>query len=414
MDNKGSFIGVTIFATLTLAIILTILWTENKHSITGYTTLGGISSISYSPSEFQNAQSESDFTSRKNVYDILEKYASQYDTSFNLVRAIIKRESNWKHTTTPNSKGAIGIMQLKAIATEDMEKGACADFCNNLKIDRTDLEENIQGGICYLACQKQRFEVYNSPELIIAAYKEGPTSVDKKCITCWLCRKKNYDACINKLDSATVSYVTDVVNNYKSSSSGSEANQKSNYPLPNVLKVIVIDAGHGGKDPGAIGILLDYPEKTITLAIAKELKSQLEQKGIQVIMTRTSDNYPTLKQRVTLANSKKADLFISIHTNSARSKPCSANGVEVWSYDSEKGKAIAETVADGISNELNIANRGTKTSVNLYVLKKTSMTAILVEAGFICNQNDFNILISQSKQKQIAQAIADGILKSFS
>lgn len=412
MNMRGTLIVAISFATFGVLILAIVIGLSQQPRITGHAIFGGIDAISYSTSEFANAKYESDFASKKNIYEIINKYAEKYDISFNLVRAIIKRESEWKHSTQPNSKGAIGIMQIKEIAAEDIKDGACSGFCDNLNIDRKNLEQNIQGGICYLACQKERFGVYNSPEIVIAAYKEGPTAVDKKCITCWFyCKKKNYDECSKRLESATVTYVSDVINNYEDYNIN---NQETGTKTSSIggLKVVV-DAGHGGNDPGAIGISSSYPEDVITLAIAKELKNQLEQKGIEVIMTRNTDVYPTLKERVSLANNENADLFVSIHANSAKSSPCSASGVEVWSFNSEKSKEISETVVDELSSSMNMNNRGTKTSANLYVLRKTKMPAVLVEVGFICSKNDFAIITNTQKQKQIAKAISEGISKSF-
>jgi N-acetylmuramoyl-L-alanine amidase CwlD len=409
MQKKGSFAGLIFFSVLVIILLAAIALIDSKPTISGYATssLATIDSISYSPSEFQNAQYEADFKSKKSTYEIVDKYAKQYDISFNLVRAIIRRESSWKHTTSPNSKGAIGIMQLRTTATEDMSssEGACSDFCSNLKVNRNNLDSNIQGGVCYLACQKERFGVYNSPKLVIAAYKEGPSAVDRKCITCLFCKQKTYDICTSKLDSITVGYVSDVVKNYDDYAS---VKNENNINPSSGSKTVVVDAGHGGTDSGATSNS-GYAEKTITLAIAKELETQLEQQGINVIMTRNSDVYPTLPERVDIANSNKADLFISIHANSAKTKPCSAKGVEVWSYDSPTGKEISKSVADGISEAIDSNNRGTKTTSNLYVLKKTKMPAILVEVGFICNQADFNVITNPTKQRQIATAISQSI-----
>ncbi|MFH1248828.1 MAG: N-acetylmuramoyl-L-alanine amidase [archaeon] len=407
MQKNASFAGLIFFSTMVMVLLITIALIDSKPTISGYaaSSLNTIDSISYSASEFQNAQYEADYKSKKSTYEIVDKYAEQYDISFNLVRAIIRMESSWKHTTSPNNKGAVGIMQLRTTATDDMrnEEGACSDFCRNLKVDRNNLDDNIHGGICYLACQKERFGIYNSPKLIIAAYKEGPSAVDKKCITCWFCKQKTYDVCTSKLDSITVDYVSDVATGYEDYASNSQ--MENNKDIASGSKIVVVDAGHGGKDTGATSSS-GYPEKTVTLAIAKELETQLKQQGINVIMTRNSDVYPTLTERVEIANSNNANLFISIHANSAKTKPCSANGPEVWSYDSAKSKEMAKSVVDEISTALNANNRGTKTTSNLYVLKKTKMPAILVEVGFICNQGDFNIITNPSKQRQIAAAIS--------
>jgi N-acetylmuramoyl-L-alanine amidase len=109
---------------------------------------------------------------------------------------------------------------------------------------------------------------------------------------------------------------------------------------------------------------------------------------------------------------------VSIHANSASKKDASgqcpsATGAEVYYYEtSSKGKNIAGNVQSELVSSLKLNNRGTKGTKKLYVLRNTKMPAILVELGFICNKNDFSVL--SNKKKEIAQAIANGILKDFS
>ncbi len=170
-------------------------------------------------------------------------------------------------------------------------------------------------------------------------------------------------------------------------------------------KVVCIDPGHGGKDPGAVGNGMQ--EKNITLPVTLEVGKILERHGITVGYTRTTDTYVSLDDRCKKANDFGADIFVSIHCN-AFEKP-SAHGVETYSHiGSVKGAKLAKSIHDEvIKAKLYTRNRGTKTA-NFYVLRKTIAPAALIELAFITNKDDANLL--KTKQKEFALAIAKGIL----
>lgn len=174
-----------------------------------------------------------------------------------------------------------------------------------------------------------------------------------------------------------------------------------------MLKVF-LDAGHGGKDPGAVGNGLQ--EKNITLPVALEVGKILQRHGITVGYTRTTDTYVSLDDRCKKANDFGADIFVSIHCN-AFEKP-SAHGVETYSHiGSVKGAKLAKSIHDEvIKAKLYTRNRGTKTA-NFYVLRKTIAPAALIELAFITNKDDANLL--RNKQTEFATAIAKGILNYF-
>lgn len=177
---------------------------------------------------------------------------------------------------------------------------------------------------------------------------------------------------------------------------------------PLINKVIAIDPGHGGRDPGGIGINRTY-EKTYTLDIAKRLEKKLKNKGAFVIMSRTKDTNTSLKRRTYQANKSQADILISVHLNSfSTSKP---NGTETYYYK-PKDKKLASLIQKEMVNSLNLKNNGTKRN-RLYVLKHSKMPAALVEPGFITNRRDYSKLRTDAFREQVADAITTGILKYF-
>lgn len=176
------------------------------------------------------------------------------------------------------------------------------------------------------------------------------------------------------------------------------------------MKKSVIDLGHGGTDPGAIG-----PNKTnesdVVLAIGKELNELLKGCNLEVKFTRLSDKYISLQERSTIANDFKADYFLSIHINSASDK--TVRGVEVWQYSNknEKLNKFSNDLCNDISEIFNIRNRGLKLSKDLSVLRNTTMPAALIEVDFISNfqaEKDLNV---DSNIKSVAIAIKDNLVK---
>jgi N-acetylmuramoyl-L-alanine amidase len=168
---------------------------------------------------------------------------------------------------------------------------------------------------------------------------------------------------------------------------------------------VVIDAGHGGRDPGAIGQFSE--EKDINLAIANEVVSLLkEEPGMTVIATRTDDVFLELSERVAIANEAAADLFISIHVNSFPDNPL-VTGSETYYY-SEEGRKFAAIAQKQLIAATGFNDRGIKTAP-LYVIRHTTMPAVLIETGFISNPAEEEALNSNAMQKRIARAIVDAI-----
>lgn len=179
--------------------------------------------------------------------------------------------------------------------------------------------------------------------------------------------------------------------------------------LPNVSgsgKLVVIDPGHGGKDPGAIGIG-GLQEKNVVLPISLEITRLLQQQGVRVMMTRNSDYFVSLQGRADMANRARATVFVSIHANSVGLSRPEVNGLEVYYYGNRR---LSDTIHRSILRTVNVRDRGVR-QARFYVLRKTSMPATLVETGYVTGNVDANNLRNPTFQKQMAEAIARGILE---
>ena len=221
------------------------------------------------------------------------------------------------------------------------------------------------------------------------------------------------------------------------------------YPLCEIKKVI-IDAGHGGRDPGAIG-KSGLKEKDVTLDIAKRLNNILKEQGIEVIMTRSRDTFVSLPQRVAVANNCRAELFLSIHANANRAR--SLNGVEVYyisprisdseralvsarngqllnlddtcflspslelkailwdmtyNYNRAESIELSRAICKALAGNLNTRLIGVK-SANFQVLRGACIPAVLIEVGFLSNSSEERSLSEPSYRQRIAQAISQGL-----
>ena len=219
------------------------------------------------------------------------------------------------------------------------------------------------------------------------------------------------------------------------------------------IKTIVIDPGHGGKDPGAIG-QRGLREKHVTLALAQMLAARLNKRlNCRVVLTRNKDQSVELDDRTVLANSLNADLFISIHANSSRNRR--AGGMETYflsparsqdeletaarenmianfsddpaendiayimndMHNAQKvnesvllAKTVQRAMVKGVSTAVKIKDKGVKQAM-FYVLWRATMPAILVEANFISNQYEERLLGNQAYLEKLSESIADGIIE---
>lgn len=177
---------------------------------------------------------------------------------------------------------------------------------------------------------------------------------------------------------------------------------------PTTRAVVVIDIGHGGKDVGAIGIDGLY-EKNVILPIGLEIARILQQQGVQVILPRSDDQFIDLAPRVAIAKQANADVFVSIHANSINLSRPDVNGLETYYYSSS-GAGLARVIHNSILQSVNIRDRGVRRA-GFYVIKRSPMPATLVEVGFVTGREDAPRLADSDHQRQMAQAIARGILQ---
>jgi len=168
---------------------------------------------------------------------------------------------------------------------------------------------------------------------------------------------------------------------------------------------VIIDPGHGGWEPGANnGSII---EKDITLDISLQVEKELKKKNIDYYMTRTSDTYVSLEDRVKIANEKACKLFVSIHNNSF-GDPAQSGILTTYNPNSATGKEIAKIMQSRISN-IGMRNRDIMPRPNLYVLRNPDMPSILLEVGFLSNKKDLKLLTDGKFQQKCAQQIVLGI-----
>jgi len=183
-------------------------------------------------------------------------------------------------------------------------------------------------------------------------------------------------------------------------------------------KIVVIDAGHGGKHPGTTSRDYKYLEKTFNLDILKALKERFDaQDRIKVFYTRTDDSSVYLRPRVTLANETEADFFVSIHNNAYYNK---------WAYGTEvlynelletEGKVDSKELATLLLNEvvgrLNNRNRGLRMGSTTYIIGHSEVPVALIELGYLTNPDDLAMLLDQNNIELIADGIYSAIIKAY-
>lgn len=197
------------------------------------------------------------------------------------------------------------------------------------------------------------------------------------------------------------------------------------------VRIICLDAGHGGKDPG--NRIAGREEKDYTLRLTAELGAQLRAAGFKVVLTRTTDRFLELSDRPELARRAGADLFVSLHFNGAESGRAEAQGAEVYALTpagaastNSRGEGartgafagnrangrnllLAHEVQQALVRRLGVADRGVRRA-RFEVLREATMPAILVEAGFLSHPDEGKKIFTAAYRRQMAQAITEGIL----
>lgn len=176
---------------------------------------------------------------------------------------------------------------------------------------------------------------------------------------------------------------------------------------PNGRMVVIIDPGHGGPDPGAVGIN-GIQEKRVVLDIGTQVAAFLQRQGVQTILTRSDDRDLDLEPRVQLAEQANATVFVSIHANAISMSRPEVNGLETYYYES--GRQLAQVIHQNVLQLTRVSDRGVR-KARFYVLRKTSMPSVLVEVGFVTGRDDASRLSNPAYRTQMADAIARGILQ---
>lgn len=164
---------------------------------------------------------------------------------------------------------------------------------------------------------------------------------------------------------------------------------------------VVIDPGHGGRDPGAVGIG-GLREKDINITVARRMQQSLEAQGINVLLTRSDDREIDLAPRVAFAERADADIFVSVHSNAISLSRPDISGLETYYYSS--GLRLAQTIHNNLLRTTDLRDRGVR-QARFYVLVNTSMPAVLVETGFVTGSED----AARFRNPEAVNAIADGI-----
>lgn len=198
--------------------------------------------------------------------------------------------------------------------------------------------------------------------------------------------------------------------------------QKQKEVIKEDRPIVVLDAGHGGYDDGSVSDS-KVKEKNITLAITLKLGKILEENNIEVVYTRTSDdvswpsdNVEDLLTRSEIANEAEADYFVSIHLNYSEVSQNEVQGSEIWVRRSD---SESEKLAVNVNKQLEaldgIVSRGLKDEAEspLSVIEYNNMPSILIETGFLSNENDTKYLTNDKNQSEMANAIAQGILETL-
>ena len=327
-------------------------------------------------------------------------------------------------------------------------------------------------GVLYTDVDKASYSVDNKTEVLLGAVKavrfgqhETATrialdtenmekysvslSADRKAVVIKVSSDKNADVTPNETPEPTASPSAKPSSkptaNPSASPSASPTPSATPKPIKyNSEKIVVIDAGHGGSDPGASGYLMTeeekeayyaalestevilptmkpgtgkkYDEKDIALTVAKKVRDNLKDNGIKVIMTRDKDVYPTLDARPELANEEGAVIFVSIHLNSTTSAVTAAKGIEVYYSEQNNdddisltSKQLATILLDKVLDSTDAKSRGVKTG-NLLVNRKCMMPSALIEIGFMNNPDELELMATESYQDKLAAGISQGII----
>ena len=298
-------------------------------------------------------------------------------------------------------------LQLSVLYTYSSNSGSVISHSlsiprpENIKIDQVTNED-------LYASKKFKIKIKGD---YVEYYKQNPIIINNNSIKSVSVSKSG--------DFTVITVKTSSIRGYKIFEQGSNFVVSMGAPKDIYQSILVLDAGHGGYDPGATNKSTD--EKNLTFKIAYTLmKGYFSQNApdIKVYWTRTTDTYVTLADRTAFAKSVGADAFISLHMNSA--EKTSANGTETYYSVSNNSKSFSDITSQKMANlfqtnlinDLKLKDRGTKTA-GYYVIKHNTVPAILIELGFLSGSTDYNRLTNSSFQKKAAKSIYNSIVEMF-
>jgi N-acetylmuramoyl-L-alanine amidase len=182
--------------------------------------------------------------------------------------------------------------------------------------------------------------------------------------------------------------------------------------LPPAQRLIVLDPGHGGHDPGCV--YGGYFEKDLNLSLALKVRDALKEQGFLVLLTREDDSAVSPEDRAAIPQNAGADIFISIHHNSLEDDTVT-EGIETWYNDgmNRLNASFAGYIQNEVSSATGGKNRKLKISDRLIVLQGASMPSCLLEAGFLSSDKERMLLVTGNYQDKLARGIADGIVRFF-
>ena len=312
-----------------------------------------------------------------------------------------KKAAAAAQTTTPKDKD-VATMKLRRITQDKVRYVHLRDVAVNygLTFAYTKISNKISGAVIYDKTRKA---------VLSATYREGTVN-GVQVHFLYPILIKNNEPYISEVDFLTC---LDPLLRYKTA-------------IKLGMKTIMIDAGHGGSDPGAMNGT--HKEKAYTLQIAKRLQTQLEKLGFRVIMTRTGDTYPTLQDRAALCKKYKPDLYISIHCNSSTNK--TPSGIETYrvvpvggtetkgsKVKTEKQSAnefdannsrLAYEMQKGMLAATGATDRGIRHQA-IYVIANATCPAVLLEVGYLSNAAELKKIASPEYQNKIVSGILAGL-----
>lgn len=286
--------------------------------------------------------------------------------------------------------------------------------------------EQTQSGISYNAGSKPKFVLSSIKGLTTSQIKVTDDYRNKKLIfdlgADYSTVLKAETRTINDsyIKTLTVSHTgttkitveTKTIYHYNLSTSSNSITLELVRPSQKFSQIVVIDIGHGGSDSGAVANGLK--EKEVNFNQGMALYQLLEaDPNIKVYMTREADVYPSLEFRSTLANEIQADLFVSIHNNSASANVQGAETLYYPSATDTRGKQIAQLVQDSLVKDSGMVNRGIKARSDLRVLNSTNMPAILIETGFLTNLSDASRINTSNFINTWAKGVYNAIVEGF-